>query len=201
MKNYSGKTIDEVLTKASEELLMDKENIKYEVVEEKKGLFSRHIEIAVFEISDVIQYSKDYLNSIITDLGLTVNFKETYEEGIIHLTLDSDHNSILIGRNGHTLQSLNELVRNAIYHKFKVRYRILLDVNGYKDEKYSKIVRIAKSVAKNVQKTHIDATLDPMTSDERRMVHNALTNFKNIKTESSGKGHHRQITISYIDEQ
>ena len=200
MKKYSGKTLEEVLTLASEELLLDKENIKYEVIEEKKGLFSRHIEIAVFEISDVIEYAKEYLKRIIEDLDLTVNFKETYEEGIIHLTLDSNHNSILIGRNGHTLQSLNELVRNAIYHHFKIRYRILLDINGYKDEKYSKIVRIAKGVAKNVQKTHIAATLDPMTSDERRIVHNALSSFKNIKTESSGKGHHRQITISYVEE-
>ena len=98
MKTYSGKNLEEVLTKASEELLLDKEDIKYEVIEEKKGLFSRHIEIAVFEISDVIQYSKDYLEKIINDLGLTVTFKESYEEGIIHLTLDSDHNSILIGR-------------------------------------------------------------------------------------------------------
>ena len=200
MKKYTGKNLEEVLAKASEELLLDKEDIKYEVIEEKKGLFSRHIEIAVFEISDVIEYAKDYLKTVIEDLDLTVNFKETYEEGIIHLTLDSDHNSILIGRNGHTLQSLNELVRNALYHRFKVRYRILLDINGYKDEKYSKIVRIAKGVAKNVQKTHVAATLDPMTSDERRMVHNSLTNFKNIKTESSGKGHHRQITISYVED-
>ncbi|MDY4788008.1 MAG: RNA-binding cell elongation regulator Jag/EloR [Bacilli bacterium] len=200
MKKYTGKTLEEVLTKASEELLVDKESIKYEILEEKKGLFTKKIEIAVYEISDVIDFSKQYLQDIITDLGLEVEFKERYEEGIIHLTINSSHNSILIGRNGRSLQSLNELVRNAIYHHFKERYRILLDINEYKDEKYAKLIRIAKSVAKEVKRTKVAATLDPMTSDERRVIHNALSNFKNIKTESNGKGHHRQITIYYVED-
>ena len=200
MKKYTGKTLEEVLTKASEELLVDKESIKYEILEEKKGLFTKRIEIAVYEISDVIDFSKQYLQDIITDLGLEVEFKERYEEGIIHLTINSSHNSILIGRNGRSLQSLNELVRNAIYHHFKERYRILLDINEYKDEKYAKLIRIAKSVAKEVKRTKVAATLDPMTSDERRVIHNALSNFKNIKTESNGKGHHRQITIYYVED-
>lgn len=200
MKRYTGKTLDEVLAKASEELLLEKEQIKYEVVEEKKGLFSKKIEIVVYEISDVIEYCKNYLNTIIEDLDLTATFKERYEDGIIHLVIDSSHNSILIGRNGRTLQSLNELVRNAVFHHFKERYRILLDINEYKDEKYAKLIRIAKSVAKSVQKSHVNATLDPMTSDERRMVHNALSSFKNIRTESNGKGHHRQITIYYVED-
>lgn len=200
MKKYTGKTLEEVLTKASEELLVDKESIKYEILEEKKGLFTKKIEIAVYEISDVIDFSKQYLQDIITDLGLEVEFKERYEEGIIHLTINSSHNSILIGRNGRSLQSLNELVRNAIYHHFKERYRILLDINEYKDEKYAKLIRIAKNVAKEVKRTKVAATLDPMTSDERRVIHNALSNFKNIKTESNGKGHHRQITIYYVED-
>lgn len=200
MKRYVGKTLEEVLKQASDELLLETSQIKYEVIEEKKGLFSRKIEIGVYEISDVIDFCKNYLTTIIEDLGLTVTFKERYEEGIIHLTLDSSHNSILIGRNGRTLQSLNELVRNAVYHQFKERYRVLLDINEYKDEKYAKLIRISKSVAKSVQKSHVAATLDPMTSDERRMVHNALSNFKNIRTESSGKGHHRQITIYYVED-
>ena len=82
---------------------------------------------------------------------------------------------------------------------FKRRYRILLDVNAYKDDKYEKIVRIAKRVAKEVQKTKISAKLDPMTSDERRVIHNALSNMPHIKTESIGQGHHRQLTINYVE--
>ena len=58
---------------------------------------------------------------------------------------------------------------------------------------------MARRIAHEVQKTHQDATLDPMPADERRIVHNALTNMPNIKTESSGFGKNRQVNIIYVD--
>jgi spoIIIJ-associated protein len=104
----------------------------------------------------------------------------------------------LIGKNGVTLQALNELVRLATSSKFKKRFRILLDINDYKEAKYDKVVSIAKRLAKDVIRTKQDITLDPMPADERRMVHNALTGMPNIKTESVGEGAHRAICIRYI---
>ena len=97
------------------------------------------------------------------------------------------------------LQALNELTRIAISNHFKHRYRVLLDINGYKDDKYDRIAKMARRIAHEVQKTHQDATLDPMPADERRIVHNALTNMPNIKTESSGFGKNRQVNIIYVD--
>ena len=80
------------------------------------------------------------------------------------------------------------------------RYRILLDISTYKEEKYEKITRMARRIAREVQKSKINAKLDPMTSDERRIVHNALSAMRNIKTESSGSGQKRQINIIYTEE-
>ena len=68
----------------------------------------------------------------------------------------------------------------------------------YKDKKYSRVVYGAKKLAHEVQKTHIDVKLDPMTPDERKKVHTALASFKNIKTESIGDGKDRAIVIKYI---
>jgi spoIIIJ-associated protein len=114
------------------------------------------------------------------------------------MTLDTNHNSILIGKNGRTLQALNELVRLATSNHFKKRFRILLDINEYKDNKYDKVTAIARRVARDVVKTKIDVTLEPMPADERRVVHNALTGMPNIKTESVGEGHRRAICIRYV---
>ena len=93
----------------------------------------------------------------------------------------------------------NELTKLAVNNKFKKRYRILLDVNGYKQDKYEKIIKIARSIAHEVQKTHTDVALDPMPADERRAIHNALAGMPHIKTESAGAGSRRQINIKYVD--
>ena len=103
------------------------------------------------------------------------------------------------GRGGKTLQALNELTKLAVSNKFKRRYRILLDVGGYKEEKYDKVVSIAKREANRVLRSKVDAQLDPMTPDERRMVHNALSGMEHIKTESIGEGSDRAICIKYVD--
>ena len=200
MRRFDAKTVEEAIVKACEELNVTAEELNYTVIEEKKGLFTKKAEIEVFTLVDVIEFTEEYIKKIITGYELTCNTKTQIEDGIIKVTIDTNHNSILIGKNGKTLQALNNLVRSSVSNYFKKRYRILLDINSYKDEKYEKIAKIAKRVAKEVQKSHVTATLNPMTSDERRIVHNVLSNYRNIETESIGHGKNRQITIKYVGE-
>ena len=199
MKTFSGKNIEEALEQASQQLNIATNDLNYEVIEEKKGLFVKKVTINVFEISDVVTFTEQYLINAIATFGITATTKASLKEDIINISLNTDHNSILIGKNGQTLQALNELARVAVSHKFKKRYRILLDINEYKDNKYDKLVATAKRTAKEVQKTHIEVVLDSMPADERRVIHTALANMRNIKTESVGEGRHRAIKIKYVE--
>lgn len=199
MNRYTAKTLNDVLALASEKEGCTIEELNYQVIEEKKGLFVKKVVIETYGVSDVISFAKDYLLTIIANYDLEGTVTEKYENNIIHLTIDTNHNSILIGKNGKTLQALNDVCRYAVASKFKKHYRILLDINEYKNEKYAKLSRIAKRVAKEVLHTKQTVHLDPMPADERRIVHNSLTKFKNISTQSEGNGNRRHIVISYKD--
>ena len=199
MNRYTAKTLNDVLALASEKEGCTIEELNYQVIEEKKGLFVKKVVIETYGVSDVISFVKDYLLNIISNYELEGTVTEKYENNIIHLTIDTNHNSILIGKNGKTLQALNDVCRYAVASKFKRHYRILLDINEYKNEKYAKLSRIAKRVAKEVLHTKQTVHLDPMPADERRIVHNTLTKFKNISTQSEGNGNRRHIVISYKD--
>jgi spoIIIJ-associated protein len=199
MNRYTAKTLNDVLALASEKEGCTIEELNYQVIEEKKGLFVKKVVIETYGVSDVISFAKDYLLTIISNYDLEGTVTEKYENNIIHLTIDTNHNSILIGKNGKTLQALNDVCRYAVASKFKRHYRILLDINEYKNEKYAKLSRIAKRVAKEVLHTKQTVHLDPMPADERRIVHNTLTKFKNISTQSEGNGNRRHIVISYKD--
>ena len=201
MKSYTAKTVDEAVKLAGEDLGMEENDLVFKVVEEKKGILSKKATIEVFEFTDVIEFAESYIKDVIESLGIGgVKTKASLEDDIIRIEIDSDHNPILIGKNGVTLQALNEIVRLAVSGKFHHRYRVLLDIGDYKEAKYSRVAAIARRTAKEVQKTKVDVTLDPMPSDERRVIHNVLTNFSNIKTESSGEGHRRAVTIKYVEE-
>ncbi len=198
MKEFTSKTVEEALNIASNELETPVEELCYEIEEEKKGLFSKKATIIVYEVADMIEYAENYIKDVIGTLGLEVSLQTFYRDGVAKILIETNKNSLLIGKNGFTLQSLNELVKLAVNSKFKKKLRILLDISDYKDRKYRRVISIAKKMAKEVCRTHIDAKLDPMTPDERKKVHNALGSFRNIKTESIGDGKDRAIVIRYV---
>ncbi|MFA7032182.1 MAG: R3H domain-containing nucleic acid-binding protein [Bacilli bacterium] len=199
MKEYQGKTAEEALSNAAEELNVPVDQLIYIVSDKKKGLFSKKIVVEIYEISDVIKYAEDYLLEVIDNLEIESAVQSSIDNDIIRITIDSAHNPILIGKNGRTLQSLNELVKLAVSNHFHRRFRILLDINGYKDSKYVRLARIARHAAREVQRSRDTYTFDPMPADERRAVHNACSGLANIRTESIGEGTHRQVQIIYVD--
>ena len=199
MKKYIGKSVEAALNDACVELNRQLAEINYYVVEEKKGIFSKKVEIMVYTKEDVGEFIKNYIRTICSNVNLEcdVNIEETKD--IINVDINCSNNSLLIGKNGITLQMLNQLVRAAVNNEFRKFNRILLNVGDYKDNKYEKIEKIASRCAKEVLKTKATVVLDPMPADERRIIHNALSKYKNIKTESIGSGLKRQITIKYVD--
>ena len=199
MNRFSAKTVEDALKNASTELNLPVEELLYEVEEEKKGLFTKKAIIVVYDTADVIEYAQNYIQGVIKDgLGVEVSLKAFFRNGLIKILIETDCNSLLIGKNGQTLQSLNELTKLAVSSKFKRKFRILLDIGDYKDKKYARVVAVAKRAAKEVSRTHVDIKLEPMTPDERKKVHNALTTWKNIKTESIGDGKDRAIVVKYV---
>lgn len=199
MKTYAAKTVEEALQLAAEDNGLPVEKLIYLVSDKKKGLFAKKTVVEVYDLADVIRYAEDYVLNVIDNLQIESTLKSRLDDEIIRITVDSTHNPILIGKNGKTLQALNELVKLAVSNHFHKRFRILLDINGYKDSKYDRLVRIARRCAKEVQKSKTTYTFDAMPADERRAIHNACSGIRHIKTESIGEGTHRQVQIIFID--
>ncbi len=200
MKEFREKTIEDALKKASEEFSLPIENLIYKVVDEKKGIFHKEVAIEVYEESDAVEYAQEYLKTSIGELGIEITTEAHIEEDIIHVSINSQRNPVLIGKGGKTLQAFNELVRLAVSNKFHHRYRILLDVGGYKEDKYGRLAYVARRNANDVLRNRVDVKLEPMTPDERRIIHNTLSDFdEHIKTESVGEGPSRAVVIKYVD--
>jgi spoIIIJ-associated protein len=199
MKQYTGKTVEEALQAAATETGTEVDELIYIVSDKRKGLFAKKIVVEVYDLADVIRFAEDYVLGVVDALEIESTVNTKLDDQVIRITIDSTHNPILIGRNGKTLQALNELVKLAVSNHFHKRFRILLDINGYKDSKYSRLVRMARRLGHDVQKTKTTYTFDPMPADERRVVHNACSGMKNIRTESTGEGTHRQVQIIYVE--
>ena len=191
MKSYTGKTVEEALEQASKDLGIAVDELVYSVSDKKKGIFNKKLIVDVYDLSDIIKYAEDYILGVIDSLGIESTVNSRLDDDIIRITIDSTHNPILIGKNGKTLLALNELTKLAVCNHFHKRFRILLDVNGYKDNKYDRLARIARKCAHEVQKTKATYTFDP--------IHNACSGMPNIRTESIEVGTRRRVQIIYVD--
>ena len=125
-----------------------------------------------------------------------------HNELVVPLEVAQDHKCVFDGdkgpnTGGKSLQSFNRLVKAAVSAEFKKRVGLLIDVNGYKEDRYEKICKMAVRVAKDVRRTKVDATLDPMPADERKAIHNALAKMADISTKSEGEGEGRRLRILY----
>lgn len=196
MNLYSGKTLEEALDHAADGENVDVEYLQYRIVTNEEG----KCEIEAYFVADVIDFVKEYLTTVLTNMGLKTELDGKYEKEVINLNIKTDRDAVVIGKGGRTLQALNELVRVAINHRFSKHYKILLDIGDYKEEKYEKLIQMARKYAKEVQTTKQTITLNPMPSDERRIIHGALSGYHNIKTESQGQGKERKLSIYYVEE-
>ena len=88
---------------------------------------------------DIIDFMKSYLDSYFQNIAMEANVEVSEENGFFHVNIDADNNAILIGKNGQTLQAINTVLKSAASSEFKRRIGVLIDINGYKEEKYQKV--------------------------------------------------------------
>lgn len=198
---YEGKNIEETLNKALNELNASTDEVYYNTKEiEAGGLFkSKKYEVNVILKEDLLEYIKSYLKEITSLMGINVELETQKRENYIKVNMVSDNSSILIGKNGRTMLSLQDLLRQSIKTQANVRVNVILDANDYKEKQQRNIERLAVKLAKDVVKTGIEVKMDKMNSFERRLVHNKLTEFKGVTTISEGEEPNRCVVIKPIE--
>ena len=204
----------EKTTEKTEEVVVEKEveqeaNVeKIEIVEEETVVETEDIEeneepVKKAKREDYIVKNQDrivsYLQNIVIAMGYpdaTVYFRE---DGNRHFTLNiktEENTSLIIGKRGVTLNSLQFLVNNFA-KKFSSHYfRIEVDCDDYRENRKKTLEDLALNLAKKSKKIGKPVELEPMTSIERKIIHNALTGIKNVETESRGEEPHRYLVIT-----
>ena len=191
-----GKEIDVILDDILNENNLTKDEIVFTTCDKKGKLFQGNLkEVTVYKKETIINEIKNYLQEIIENMGLEVTFEINTKDDRTTIKMYSNNNPILIGKNGQTLKDLETLAKQKIQNETGIYYKINLDVSNYKDKIKRNLERLAINTAKEVVKTKIPVALDNMTSYERRIIHNKLTDFKGIKTESEGEEPNRHIVI------
>lgn len=192
---YTGKTKEEAINQAKLSLQETENNLYIRELETKGGLFGKKVEIEVICRDDLITYVKNFLKQLIENMGLTANLEVKKREDTVLFTIYSDHNSILIGKNGRTLDAITTITKQMIQNLVNRPFHFTIDIGEYKKQHEERLIRLAKKIAKEVATSKIEARLDPMNSYERRIIHTTLAEDNRVRTESEGEEPNRYVVI------
>ena len=103
--------------------------------------------------------------------------------------------SVLIGRRSETLAAFQYVASLIVGKETEQFVQLVVDVEGYRDRREKQLIQMAKRMADQVTKTGRRQTLEPMPSSERRVIHIALRDHPEVKTESTGEDPYRKVVI------
>ena len=200
IREYEGRTEKDAIKKATEDLGVDSEKLKIEVITEKAKFFSfgNLVKIRVYleDIEEALaQKVESFLKGLFLTIGVDVSI-ETYEEvDKLYVEIISDSAGLIIGKRGKTLESL-QLLTNIVVNKDKENWKkVVLDIENYRDKREATLRELALKVAKKVKKTNKSQILEPMNPFERRIIHMTLQNDPEILTKSEGNGRLKKVKI------
>ena len=179
--------VAEKTTEVKEETVVEKEEVKEQRPKREDYIVKNQDKIV------------SYLQNIEIAMGYpdaTVDFSE---DGNRHFTLNiktEENTSLIIGKRGSTLNSLQFLVNNYAKKFSSHFFRIEVDCDDYRESRKKTLEELALNLAKKSKKTGRPVELEPMTSVERKIIHNALTGIKNVETESRGDEPYRYLVIT-----
>lgn len=200
--DMTGKTVDEAIQKALEQLNLTKDEVEINIVDEgSKGFFNligskpAKVNITVKE-KTYIEDVKSFINGILDKMNIQADIAVKEEYNNIYVNLVGPKMGSIIGYRGETLDALQYLVSLVINKNHNKEYkRIILDAEHYREKREATLVRVAHKTANKVIKSKKSFKLEPMNPYERRIIHSALQDSKYVTTYSEGEEPRRRVVI------
>ncbi len=157
----------------------------------------------------VLDIVKAETEKMLTLIGVApvMTFNQTQENGVIVTTVSivGDDMGFMIGNHGRHLASLQFILSNIVRGKVKAENpdtmtTVIVDIGGYKQQRIEKIEALAMQKADDARILGEPVDLLPMSPYDRRIVHNVLGKFDDIKTESQGEDMERFVRIIPLTE-
>ncbi len=214
---FEGKTVEEAIQKACEQLQTPREALEIEILEngssgflglgakkaqiraavKEKAIDARkEAEHSSSEDTHAAQQAQKILKDILDRLEINGQIEMKEEAERIYLNICGDGSGLLIGRKGQTLDALEYLLNKIVHKHQEGQKRIVVDTENYRARREESLVNLARRLGDKARKMGRPVTISPMNAHDRRIVHLALQDDRSLHTRSTGTGLFRKIVIS-----
>jgi spoIIIJ-associated protein len=195
-------TTEAAIAIALERLRIPREALQYRIDRsEEEYLLDTHRPtettlIAWIRPEYVADLVRDFLQKLIHLMGFTAEIRVQARDDRVVALMASPGSSILIGKNGSTLEAIQYLTTRVASRGGRALVPIVVDIENYKERKISRLERIARRMAQKVVAENHEIALPAMSSSDRKIIHTALKDFQGVKTFSQGPEGERCVVVA-----
>lgn len=199
---YEVKTLDEAKQLAVEEFKVSESELTFTIVNQKKGFLGIGGKISVEAVLDAdgITRGKEYIQMLLDNNNIQGFIEKKVRGNNVEFNVEAGElNSYLIGKGGKTLIALQSLVNIVVnnYYPEEDKKVVFVDISGYKKRRERNLEMMATNYAKQVARSRRKVQLNRLNAYERKIIHNKLSTWKNVKTYSVGEEPNRTLIIEY----
>lgn len=196
-----GKTVEEAIQTGLKQLGVTEDRVKVNVLEQSsKGLFgligSRDAKVELTLIPDPVEEALSLLREVTVAMDLDAEITTKTEKDHTLVSLNGDDLGMVIGRRGQTLDSLQYLLNIVANRHSKEHVRIILDAENFRERRRKTLEDLANRLASRVVKSYKEIVLEPMSPQERKIIHSYLQDHPKVKTFSKGEDPNRRVVIA-----
>ncbi len=199
MSIFYGKSVEEAIENALIQLNITKDKAKITVLEEaQKGFFgigAKDAKVEVLAVEDDGERASNFINGLLEMMQITATteLKENGDRIVIDVLTTSP--TSVIGYRGEVLDALQTLAgatANIGNDEYK---KVVVNCENYREKREETLKNLAKRIADKAVKYGKKFSLEPMNPFERKVIHSALSDNENVKTESEGVEPNRYVVV------
>ena len=142
-----------------------------------------------------VSLGKEVLQKVVDLITTDATISATQRNEKLLFEISGGNTAILIGKRGQTLEAIQYLVEKIINKQKEKRVRVEVDVEGYLQNRCDRLEKLAARLSSKVQKTGKPVTAGQFNAHDRRIIHIALKEDREVRTHSLGEGYYRKLKI------
>jgi spoIIIJ-associated protein len=150
-------------------------------------------------IEDQAKVAEDFLSGLLKSFGLEGEIQTRIEDEVLYLDIVGEQTEALVGPKGATMYAVLELTRTTVQRHTFGAPRMRIDIAGYGARRREALTIYTAKLVDQLKESGGEVMLEPMNAADRKVVHDAATEFEGVRTYSEGEDPRRAVVIAWTE--
>ena len=148
-----------------------------------------------YDIEQVVAEVSEYVQEILDDMDVEARIETSHNRRTINIQVDTNEPGRVIGYHGKVLKALQLLAQNFLYNRYERNFYITINVNDYVEHRAEVLQGYAQKLAERVITEQEAYHTDPMSSNERKIIHRIISKMDGVTSYSEGSEPNRYVVV------